>query len=283
MTDTPDTGRPAPAAGGERGALEPGLPVGRTASPAAPTRPAASAARPAAAATYPALPPWVVPMIILAVVAGLGVGMTLGVLIGSKDDSGQAATTTAAAPATTVAWEPAEAYGAAVSIQGEALPVLQQGAADTAQGLAMPEITGTDYAGNTLAITADGKPKLIVALAHWCPYCNAEVPTLNDWYAAGLPEGLEVFVLSVYADPGRANFPPATWVEDVSLALPLIADDEARTLVHTLGIPAVPFWVAVLPDGRVAMRTTGQLDAAALDQLVAALLAPREDTTTTIP
>jgi cytochrome c biogenesis protein CcmG, thiol:disulfide interchange protein DsbE len=272
MTDTPGTNRPPTAAGSDRGALEPRLPGGRTVAPD----------RPAAPATSSGLPSWVIPMIVLALVAGLGVGMAVGMLLGGQDDSGSAATTTAGSTST-VTWETADAYGAAVSVRGEALPVLQEGTADTALGRAMPEITGTDYAGNTLAITADGQPKLIVAVAHWCPYCNQEVPILNDWYAAGIPEGLEVFALSVYADSGRANFPPGTWVEDVAFALPLIADDEARTLVQTLGIPAVPFWVAVLPDGRVALRATGQLDADAIDQIVAALLAPREETTTTVP
>ncbi len=273
MTDHPGTGDSPAAEGGGRGALEPGLPVGLAVT--APVQPAVTAAPPRA-------PGWVVPMIILALVAGLGVGLAIGVLVGGHGDSGQAATTTTGA-ATTVPWEPAQAYGAAVAVQGEALPVLSDTAEDLAVGLAMPQITGTDYAGNSRAITANGKAKLIVALAHWCPYCNAEVPILNAWYAAGLPEGIEVIALSVYADPNKANFPPATWVTDTGFSLPLIADDEARTVVRALGIPAVPFWVAVLPDGRVALRSTGQLEASTLDQIVAALLTPPESTTTTTP
>jgi cytochrome c biogenesis protein CcmG/thiol:disulfide interchange protein DsbE len=277
MTDNPGAGNSPTAESGGRGALEPGLPVGLTVSYPTPAQSAL-----AAASLRP--PGWVVPMIVLALVAGLGVGLAVGVLIGGRNDSGQAVTTTTTTvPATTVPWEPADAYGAAVAVQGEALPVLSDAAADPAVGQLMPQITGTDYAGNSLAITANGKAKVIVALAHWCPYCNAEVPTLNDWYAAGLPEGVEVIALSVYADPNKPNFPPATWVTDLEFALPLIADDEARTLVRSLGIPAVPFWVAVLPDGRVALRTTGQLEASTLDQIVAALLTPAESTTTTAP
>jgi len=263
MTDgrTPDE-PPAEASGG-RGPLETGVPVGFSASPRA---------------AGPGLPSWVVPMIVLALVAGLGVGLAVGMLIGGGDDSGQATpttgqATTTAAPTTTVAWEPAEAYGAAVGVTGNALPVFNSDAADTAVGLAMPLITGTDFSGNPLAINADGRAKLIVGLAHWCPYCNNEVPILNDWYAAGLPDGVDVIALHVYADPAKPHFPPAAWIEEVAFALPLIADDESRTLVRTLGIPAVPFWLLVSADGTVMERGTGQVEADVLDGIVAALAA----------
>ena len=246
------------------GSLEAGLAVGLT----------PSATRPGG----PRLPSWVIPMIVLALVAGLGVGLAVGMLIGGRDDPGQAATTTGAAstttstgPVTTVPWEQSDAYGAAVSVTGAALPVLPRDSADTAVGLPMPRIAGTDFAGNPLTIEADGRAKLIVGLAHWCPYCNNEVPILNDWYAAGIPDGVDVIALHVYTDPTRPHFPPAAWVEELGFTLPLIADDESRTLVTTLGIPAVPFWLLVSADGTVMERATGQVEAGVLDGIVEAL------------
>jgi thiol-disulfide isomerase/thioredoxin len=264
MTDgrTPDDPRAEQAA--ERGSLEAGLPVGFAAS--------------SRGAGGSRLPSWVIPMIVLALVAGLGVGLAVGMLIGGGDDSGQAATTTGVAttttgPTTTIAWEPSDAYGAAVAVTGNALPVFNSNAIDTAVGLPMPLIEGTDFAGNPLAIGTDGRAKLVVGLAHWCPYCNNEVPILNDWYAAGLPDGVDVIALHVYADPAKPHFPPAAWVEEVALTLPLIADDESRTLVRTLGIPAVPFWLLVSADGTVMERGTGQVEAGVLDGIVEALAA----------
>ena len=284
MDDTPQTtGLPAEEESG-RSTLGSGLPVGLTAStgPALPYAAAPASSR---------APSWVLPMIILALVAGLGIGMAIGLLIGGRGDSGQATTTTSAAgptttaagPTTTVPWEAADAYGATVTVVGSPLPVLGSAATDAAVGLPLPEITGTDFAGNSLTIAADGKAKLIVALAHWCPYCNAEVPILMDWYPAGVPEGVEVISLSVYSDPAKANFPPATWLRQAGWDLPLIADDEARTLVTTLGIPAVPFWLLVSADGTVMERGTGQVEAAALDTIVAGLAATLAATTTTAP
>jgi len=212
-------------------------------------------------------------MILLALVAGLGIGMALGLLVGGRNDSGQAATTTTSGAA-------ADAYGATVRVVGNPLPALGSTGTDAAVGLPLPEITGTDFAGNSLTIADDGKAKLIVALAHWCPYCNAEVPILMDWYSAGLPEGVEVISLSVYSDPTRGSFPPAAWLRQAGWDLPLLADDEGQTLVATLGIPAVPFWLLVSADGTVLQRATGQLDAATLDGIVAALAATVAGATT---
>lgn len=262
MTDGRIPDDPRTVSAGAAGSLEAGLPVGFAAASRAGT---------------PRLPSWVIPMIVLALVAGLGVGLAVGMLIGGADDSGQAATTSGATSTsgatTTAAWEPSDAYGAAVAVGGNALPPYNSEAADTAVGLPMPQLAGTDFAGNPLAIEADGRAKLIVGLAHWCPYCNNEVPILNDWYAAGIPDGVDVVVLHVYADPARPHFPPASWVEELELALPLIADDESRTLVRTLGIPAVPFWLLVSADGTVMERATGQVGADVLDGIVEALAA----------
>jgi thiol-disulfide isomerase/thioredoxin len=278
VDDTPQTDRLPSGDESGHSALGPGLPVGLTASAGAATR---STASPVASRA----PSWVTPMILLALVAGLGIGMAIGLLVGGGDDSGQAATTTAgnAGPTTTAGGATADAYGATVRVAGNPLPVLGSTATDAAVGLPLPEITGTDFAGNSLTIAADGKAKLIVALAHWCPYCNAEVPILMDWYPAGVPEGVEVISLSVFSDPAKAEFPPAAWLRRAGWDLPLLADDEGNTLVTTLGIPAVPFWLLVSADGTVMERGTGQVEAAALDTIVAGLAATVASANTTTP
>jgi thiol-disulfide isomerase/thioredoxin len=236
-----------------------------------------------AAAPATRTPSWVLPMIVLALAAGLGIGMAIGVLIGNGG-GGEAAPTSGASTTTgattTVPWVPADAYGAAVTVSGTALPMLNDSAPDTAVGMAIPEIAGTDYHGNPLSITANGKPKLIVALAHWCPYCNAEIPILLDWYPTGVPEGIELISLSVYPNPTRQHFPPKTWLDEAGWTLPLIADDDESTVVATLGIPAVPFWLLVSADGLVMERGTGQVEASVLDGIVDALEATTGSTTT---
>lgn len=53
-----------------------------------------------------------------------------------------------------------------VSIDGD-LPTYAAGSVDSAVGMALPEITGIDFDGNTVSITDDGRPKLLLNLAHW--------------------------------------------------------------------------------------------------------------------
>ena len=54
-----------------------------------------------------------------------------------------------------------------------------------------PRWTGQSFDGTPLAINpGDGKPKLVVFVAHWCPHCQAEVPrVLVQWMASGAQPG----------------------------------------------------------------------------------------------
>jgi cytochrome c biogenesis protein CcmG/thiol:disulfide interchange protein DsbE len=231
---------------------------------------AAGGGKPTRPASAAPLPSWVAPAIVLALVVGLGVGLALGFMLGKSNDQA-VGTTTTTTTSTTLAWDPAQAYGT-VTVTGDALPALVTGATDTAVGLPLPDISGFDFQGDPVTISNDGHPKVIVALAHWCPHCNNELPLILDWYNAGLPGGIEAYSLSVYATPGRANFPPAIWLADADWTLPVIADDQAGTLVQTLGIPAVPFWLLVNTDGTVLQRGTGEVPATTLDAIVAELV-----------
>lgn len=269
---------------GEHRDDEGGMPVGRLAAERA--RTSTPGRRPAPRNVLRAA----LPLIILALVAGLGIGLAIGFLVGGGSE--EAATTTAA-PTTTVPAGGSTTTSAtgtttddlawrALTITGDPLPALQQGAEDTAVGLPVPEITGTDYAGNPYSLAADGLPKLVVALAHWCPYCNQELPVLRDWYDAGnVPEGVEFIMLSVFVDSSRANFPPGTWLADNDWTGPVIADDINGSIERALGITAVPYHLLVAPDGTVVGRVTGALPVEQLDSIVESLA--NLSSTTTAP
>ena len=38
-----------------------------------------------------------------------------------------------------------------------------------------------DFEGDAVAITNDGRPKIILLFAHWCPHCQNEVPVVTEW------------------------------------------------------------------------------------------------------
>lgn len=210
------------------------------------------------------------PLIILALVVGLGGGTAIGWFIGHG--SQQAASTTTGAVTTTEATGTTADAGAAygvVTVTGEALPVFQNGTADTAVGLTIPEIDGTDFEGNEYTITANGSPKLILAVAHWCPYCQQALPVYSEWYASSeLPADLEVFMLTVFTTPDRGNYPPGPWLVAEDWRGPILADDAAGSMARALGIASVPYSLLVAADGTVASRTSGSLSAEQLDAAV---------------
>lgn len=68
---------------------------------------------------------------------------------GSNDDDGEAI-----------------AFGE-VEVTGTPLVRLADDGTDVSRGAPMPEASGADFAGNPVSITNDGRPKIILFLAHW--------------------------------------------------------------------------------------------------------------------
>lgn len=54
-----------------------------------------------------------------------------------------------------------------VEITGEALPVFPEAGADPAVGMEIPELSGASFDGTAVEIADDGRPKVLLILAHW--------------------------------------------------------------------------------------------------------------------
>ena len=54
-----------------------------------------------------------------------------------------------------------------VTVRGDVLPEFTDQALDEAAGLALPVIEGVDLEGNPVVISDDGRPKILLNLAHW--------------------------------------------------------------------------------------------------------------------
>lgn len=224
------------------------------------------------------------PLIILALVVGLGGGVAIGWFIGH--DAGEAAPTTTAAATTTTGGtdttaDPAVGYGE-ITVAGDPLPMYQNGSPDAAVGVAIPEVTGTDFAGNTHTIALNDRPKLIVAVAHWCPYCQQAMPVYSEWFASAVPAelGVEVYLLTVFTTPDRGNYPPGPWLDAEDWSGPILADDPVGSMANAFGIASVPYNLLVAPDGTVVSRSTGGLTTEQLDAAVEHLAGLSATTTT---
>jgi hypothetical protein len=54
-----------------------------------------------------------------------------------------------------------------VTVTGTALPLFPEEGADPAVGMAMPELEGASFDGTPVTIGNDGRPKVLLILAHW--------------------------------------------------------------------------------------------------------------------
>jgi Redoxin len=162
---------------------------------------------------------------------------------------------------------PPEPAAEPLVITGEALPDLPRPGADPAIGSTLPTMAGTGVDGQPLEIGPGGGAQMIVALAHWCPHCQRELPMLVDMIDSGdVPDGVSVVGLSTAIDELRGNYPPSAWFEREGWQQPTLIDDANSDGLHTLGLSTFPGFVFVDAQGRVTQRMTGEIDRETLIQ-----------------
>jgi cytochrome c biogenesis protein CcmG/thiol:disulfide interchange protein DsbE len=220
------------------------------------TRPSGSATR-RRGATQSRTPYFVIAGIAAAVLIALLVALAAG---GGGDDN----TTTGGGngdPATT----------GTVAVSGNPLPQFTDTSDDPAVGMTLPTLEGNDQSGATMTIGADGRPTMIVFVAHWCPHCQREVPVVQQWVDDGrLPEGVDLVSVSTAIDPNRPNYPPDAWLADEGWTAPVLVDAD-NSAAQAVGLSAYPFFVAIDGDGTVVLRATGELTADQLDAIASTL------------
>lgn len=163
----------------------------------------------------------------------------------------------------------ADEYGSP-TVEG-ALPLLTDSLADTASGNAAPSVVGADFDGNEVSMTDDGRAKMILFVAHWCPFCQDEVPWVADWLADTDLGDVDFYGVATSIDRLRENWPPSEWLEREGFGAPVVVDDRINSVATAFGLPAYPYWVFVEADGTVAARISGGLSAADLDRVLASL------------
>jgi thiol-disulfide isomerase/thioredoxin len=179
----------------------------------------------------------------------------------------------AGSPAASGSGEPSASSAGSASAQvvGGALPGYVDGVVDPAVGQKVPEVVGASFDGTPVSIKADGRPKLLLFLAHWCSHCQREVPVVQAWINAnGLPASVDLISVSTAVDPSAPNYPPDVWLAREHWTPPVIADGD-RQVETKYGLTAFPYWVAVGADGTVVRRLTGELTPAQLDDLAASV------------
>ena len=160
-----------------------------------------------------------------------------------------------------------------VTIVGETIPVPlpeEAGTPDPAVGLPSPVITALDYSGREFTIGEPGRAQVLVFLAHWCPVCDQELPTLRDVVAAGgVPDEVDLVLVTTGLDPGRPNWPPRRWLADAGLGgVTTVRDDVGDPMMRAYGLRAYPAWAVIDAEGTVVARRQGLLPAVGVAQLL---------------
>ncbi|NOY57204.1 MAG: TlpA family protein disulfide reductase [Actinobacteria bacterium] len=149
----------------------------------------------------------------------------------------------------------------AAPVVSQDLPLFPGGGQDPAQGLILGDVSGVWYSdGATHTIDpTDGTPRAWLIWAHWCPYCQKELPIVKAWYEANAADNphMEIVSITTAMDDSAAN-PLLPYLQEQQFPFPVIIDDSGA-LARQFGVSAFPFWVFTAPDGAVLGRTAGLL------------------------
>jgi thiol-disulfide isomerase/thioredoxin len=148
-----------------------------------------------------------------------------------------------------------------VTVTGAALPEFEPGGgADAAMGKTIPEVKGQSFDGSPVDIGNDGRAKLILFVAHWCPHCQKEIPLLADYLKSNsLPSGVDLYTVSTGVSAKSPNYPPSAWLKEEGWTAKTLADSEEQQAADAFGLSAFPYFVAVDGSGKVVDRTSGEL------------------------
>jgi thiol-disulfide isomerase/thioredoxin len=206
---------------------------------------------------------------------GLGVLVVVigvaAIAIGRSSDSGSDSGGSASPSGGTVVPNGDLEYGS-LDVTGTALPMAPDaGGTDTAIGQTIPTVDGQTFDGSKITIGPDGKPQVILVVAHWCPHCQAEVPRIQDWLDTnGMPDDVKLTAIATANTDQRTNFPAGPWLRKESWSVPTLLDDKNNDAGAALGVSGFPGFIVVGADGKVVYRTSGEITMDQWEQLLQA-------------
>ena len=159
-----------------------------------------------------------------------------------------------------------------VEVQGTALPPAPRdpSEADPAVGQTLPTVIGQTFDGNGITISPDDGSQIVMAVAHWCPHCQREVPLLQKWLDEnGMPSDVKLTAVATSNSSAQPNFPAGPWLRKEGWSVPTMVDDKGNEAdsvddkgndaAAALGVSGFPYFAVIGPDGKVVQRASGEL------------------------
>ena len=139
------------------------------------------------------------------------------------------------------------------------------------QGQEAPTFSGPNENSEIVTIEKNGNAKALLFLAHWCGFCQKEVPIVQEYIdLIGIPEGVEIIAIATSIDRSRDNYPPHDWLESEGWSEVQIYDID-REIGTAYGINSFPYWVFLDKDLKVVARRAGNLPIDAVGQQLISL------------
>jgi thiol-disulfide isomerase/thioredoxin len=151
------------------------------------------------------------------------------------------------------------------------LPLFESTQNDPAvlNGMILGTVTGAEYyTGQQASFSPDdATARVWVVWAHWCPYCQAELPEVSAWYSNNATDypNTELVSVTTSIDPGRGN-PLETYLDESQFPFPVLVDADYR-LASQFGTSAFPYWVVTDSTGRVMLRVAGTMGIDRVEQI----------------
>ena len=171
-----------------------------------------------------------------------------------------------ALPSGSGATSASEVAGTEPVVTGAPLAAFTDSSSDTSVGQVIPAVTSP-----TGSIALDGRPKVLVFLAHWCSHCQNEVPIVQAWLdQGGLPADVDLISVSTSIDAALPNYPPDAWLAREGWTPPVIVDPR-NEVANAFGLSAFPYFVFVNGDGTLQGRLTGELPIGDIETIIGSL------------
>lgn len=144
-----------------------------------------------------------------------------------------------------------------VTVSGKNLTPYAPGV-DESVGEFVPDVTAQSFLDGSEVKLEAGQARVLVFAAHWCQYCQEELPSIKSWFSANeLPSDVEVVVVQSSVRPNSNNYPPSKWFSTLDWPTTVVSDDNKGTFLKAYGISGFPVVVGVHADGSLAVRGMG--------------------------
>ena len=162
-------------------------------------------------------------------------------------------------------------FSSVFSISGEKISIVDPlTKVDNSRGMNSPVVEFKIPEENIYVTYPENTPTIFLFVAHWCPFCQEELPEVVNWIEDKdiLNKGVNIVLIVTNIDSNKANYPPDAWLYNERWKYPVIYDDEEATLAEYFGVSYFPSWVFTETSGEIAFTHAGKIGVEALTKLI---------------